>query len=67
MEGNISRSQTAFDMGFSNVEEFRRACEKGRAMAAFAVANDPVKKLEMESLFGVERCRQRWPEAYRER
>lgn len=63
----VSESQAAYTMGFQNVEEFRRACERGRLMAAAAVASNPVKRLEMEARFGVERCRQRWPEAYQGR
>ena len=67
MVEKISASQAAFDMGFSNAEEFRRAAERGRRMAAEAVRLNPLKKAEMEARFGMERCRQRWPEAYRER
>jgi hypothetical protein len=64
---NISNTQTPFDMGFRNAEEFRMACERGRLYAARVVASDPIKRIEMEIRFGVERCRQRWPEAYQER
>lgn len=63
----ISEEQASFAMGFPNVMEFRRACERGRLMAAASVASDPVKRAEMEARFGVERCRQRWPEAYQGR
>lgn len=60
----VSESQAAFAMGFSDVMEFRRASERGRLMAVAAIASDPVKRAEMEARFGVERCRQRWPEVY---
>lgn len=66
MSHNISDSQALYDMGFPNAEEFRRACERGRLMAAEAVRVNPAKKAEMEARFGLERCRQRWPEAYKE-
>lgn len=67
MENRISPSQAAFSVGFPDHEEFVKACERGRLQAAYVVATDPVKKAEMEARFGVERCRQRWPEAYQER
>ena len=66
VEEIISPTQTIYDMGFPNAEEFRRACERGRALAAIAVKLNPVTKAEMEARFGTERCRQRWPEAYQE-
>jgi len=39
--------------------------ENGRLYAAWCVATFPEKRKEVEERFGVEYCRQRWPEAYR--
>jgi hypothetical protein len=64
MGANISQFQAQYDMGFPNAEEFRRACEKGRLLAASVVATDPIKRQEMEARFGKEHCMKRWPEAY---
>lgn len=58
------RHLNPFDMGFASAEDYVQARERGRSMAAAVVASNPVKKLEMEARFGVERCRQIWPEAY---
>jgi len=65
MDHIISPSQATFDMGFPNAEEFRMACERGRRLAAEVMRLDPVKRAEVESKLGMERCRQRWPEAYK--
>jgi len=63
----VSESQAAYSMGFATVEEFRRAAERGRLWAAYNIKADPLVRMNVEKQFGVERCRQRWPEAYLER
>ena len=60
----VSESQAAYDMGFPNVEEFRRACERGRLWAASNIAVDPEVRTMVEAKYGVDFCRHRWPEAY---
>lgn len=47
-------------------DEFNRAAERGRLMAAQVMANDPVQRMIVEEQFGIEYCKQRYPEAYSE-
>lgn len=61
---NISPGQAAYEMGFPSLEEFRRAAERGRLMAAYNIQVDPEQRDKVEALYGVEFCRNRWPEAY---
>lgn len=58
---------TEFASAFLGADEYKRARERGRLMAASAVATRPDVKAAMEARFGVERCRQLWPEAYQKR
>ncbi len=46
--------------------EWNEAAERGRSMAAQAVATDPEARARVEAKFGQDFCRQRWPEAYKE-
>lgn len=39
--------------------------ERGRVAAAHELANNPAKRKEIEEAFGVEICRQMYPEVYR--
>ena len=41
------------------------AREKGRLLAAQAIAHNPDQRKKVEDLFGVEYCKRRFPEAYR--
>jgi hypothetical protein len=41
------------------------AKERGRRLAAQAIANNPEQKRHIESIYGVEACRRRYPEAYK--
>ncbi len=41
------------------------AREKGRLLAAQAIAHNPDQKKRVEDMFGVEYCKRRFPEAYR--
>jgi len=41
------------------------AREKGRLLAAQAIAHNPDQKKRVEDIFGVEYCKRRFPEAYR--
>ena len=41
--------------------------ERGRLAAVQAILDDPIKRAEMEARFGVERCKQRYPEVYQTR
>jgi hypothetical protein len=40
------------------------AAERGRLWAAMALAQDAGKRKEVEDKFGIEYCKQRWPEVY---
>lgn len=46
--------------------EWSEAEERGRSLAAAKLASDPAKKAEVEAVYGLEYCRNRYPEAYRE-
>lgn len=41
------------------------AMEKGRLLAAQAIAQSPEQRHRAEEKFGLAYCKQRWPEAYR--
>ena len=41
------------------------AREKGRLLAAQAIAHNPDQKKRVEDMFGIEYCKRRFPEAYR--
>lgn len=41
------------------------AAEKGRLLAAQQLAHDPEKRKLLEATFGLEYCKQRYPEAYK--
>ena len=41
------------------------AREKGRLLAAQAIAHNPDQKKRVEDAFGVDYCKRRFPEAYR--
>ena len=43
------------------------AAERGRLLAAQAIANNPDQKKRVEDTYGVAYCQRRWPEAYRGR
>ena len=49
---------------FMTPEEIAEAKERGRLMAAQAVISNPEARHRVESKYGIEHCRQRWPEAY---
>ena len=40
------------------------AMEKGRLLAAKALAENPDQRKRTEEQFGIEYCKKRWPEAY---
>ena len=40
------------------------AAERGRLLAAQAMANNPEQKKTVEAVYGVEYCKRRYPEAY---
>jgi hypothetical protein len=41
------------------------AREKGRLLAAQAIAHNPDQKKKVEDLYGVDYCKRRFPEAYK--
>ena len=41
------------------------AAEKGRLLAAKAIAENPDQRKRVEDVLGVSYCKLRWPEAYR--
>jgi hypothetical protein len=47
-------------------DEIAEAKERGRRMAAEAVRLNPDSRRRVESQYGIEFCKNRWPEAYRE-
>ena len=51
-------------MSFS---QWSGAEERGRQMAAAKLASDPKKREEMEKVYGVRYCQNRYPEAYTRR
>ena len=48
-----------------SIEDDAIAAEKGRLLAAQAIANHPDQKKRVEDVYGVEYCKARYPEAYR--
>jgi hypothetical protein len=48
-------------------EEFSRAAEAGRRMAAQQIATNPESRLRVESVYGRTYCMARYPEAYAQR
>ena len=40
------------------------AAERGRLLAAQAMANNPEQKKTVEAVYGVDYCKRRYPEAY---
>jgi signal recognition particle subunit SEC65 len=40
------------------------ARERGRLLAAQAIANNPEQKKVVEAVYGIQYCRNRYPEAY---
>jgi hypothetical protein len=44
--------------------EIAVAKERGRAMAAQAIIANKDSRKRVESLYGIEFCKNRWPEAY---
>lgn len=49
---------------FMTPEEIAEAKERGRSMAAQAIICNPEARERVESKYGIEHCKQRWPEAY---
>ncbi len=45
-------------------QDFDEAAERGRSMAEAYLAKDPVQRLMVESQFGIEYCKARYPLAY---
>lgn len=43
----------------------QEAAERGRLLTAHGMAVDPEGRARLEAAYGVEYCRQRYPEAYR--
>lgn len=56
---NFAGNPTLFTPG-----EYEEACERGRRMAARAMISYPEARERTERMFGVEYCRQRYPEVY---
>lgn len=46
-------------------DEVMMAKERGRLMAAQAVIANPESRKRVEVQYGIEFCKNRWPEAYR--
>lgn len=44
--------------------EIAIAKERGRNMAAQAIIANPDSRKRVESAYGIEHCKNRWPEAY---
>lgn len=40
------------------------AAERGRLFAARAIIENPEQRIRVESHFGIDYCKERWPEAY---
>ena len=40
------------------------AAERGRLLAAQAIANNPEQRKTVEAVYGVDYCKRRYPEAY---
>lgn len=45
-------------------EDFEPARERGRALAANSMKQNPESKARMEATYGVEKCQRQYPEAY---
>lgn len=46
------------------LDEWSLAAERGRRVAAAMVAENPEARARVESVYGVEYCKRRYPEAY---
>lgn len=49
------------------LDQWSKAAERGRKMAAEMVRTNPAQRKLVEEVYGIEYCRNRWPEAYHRR
>lgn len=49
------------------LDNWSRAAERGRRMAAEMIRTNPGQRKLVEEVYGIEFCRNRWPEAYHRR
>ena len=47
-----------------SLEEPSIAAEKGRLLAAQAIAHNPEQRKRVEDVYGLDACKRRYPEAY---
>lgn len=59
MKGDMERP------GWMSQRDWDEACERGRLAAASRVATNLEARIRVETAFGIDFCRKRWPEAYK--